>query len=180
MTIDPVVTTTVRLALGLLFAVAAWHKVRAPRAFAAALDAYRVVPARAVWPAAAGVTASEAGAAVLLLAPSGYRLGAAVAALLLAAYAGAIALNLARGRRDLDCGCGGPGPRRPVSGALVARNGVLCGGALLLTASVSARPLGWLDATTITAALVTLTALYVGVERLEANRPGLARVRGGT
>ena len=39
---------------------------------------------------------------------------AAAAALLLALYAGAIGVNLARGRRDIDCGCGGPASRQPI------------------------------------------------------------------
>lgn len=175
---DPVVTSTVRLALGLLFAGAAWHKLRAPAEFTAAVRAYRLAPQRAVPLLAAALVASEVAATGLLLAPKGSRLGALVAAALLGLYGLAIAVNLARGRRDLDCGCGGPGARLPVSGTLVARNLVFSTGALVLLAPASGRPMTWVDVTTVLAATATLAALSAGIARLEANRPGVARIRG--
>ena len=42
--------------------------------------------------------------------------------LLLSLYTAAIVLNLARGRRDIDCGCGGPGSRQTLHEWLVWRN----------------------------------------------------------
>ena len=50
---------------------------------------------------------------------------------LLLTYAIAIAINLARGRRDLDCGCAGPNERRPIAAWMVWRN---VGIAILLAA----------------------------------------------
>jgi uncharacterized membrane protein YphA (DoxX/SURF4 family) len=177
-TVDPVVASTVRLALALLFAAAAWHKLRAPGEFLAAVRAYRLAPERTVRPLAAALVVGEAAAVVLLLVPGWSRLGAAVAAALLGLYAFAIAVNLARGRRDLDCGCGGPGARRPVSGALVGRDLALLGAALVLLAPVSGRSPTWVDVGTVLAATATLAALWTGLARLEANRPGMARIRG--
>jgi hypothetical protein len=104
--------------------------------------------------------------------------GALVAALLLLVYALAIAINLARGRRDLDCGCAGPGNRRPVRGMLVARNLLYAAMALVLLLPDSGRSLVWVDATTALAATLTLAALAAGLARLDANRPALARIRG--
>jgi hypothetical protein len=176
--LDPVVTWTLRLVLALLFAGAAWHKLRRPGEFAAAVRAYRLVPDLVVVPVAGLLALGEVAATGLLLGVTWYRLGAALAAALLALYAGAIAVNLARGRRDLDCGCAGPGARRPVSGGLVVRNVVLLAGALLLLGHGTGRLMTWLDMTTVLAATATLAALWAGVVGLESNRPALARIRG--
>jgi hypothetical protein len=177
-TLDPVVSWTLRLGLGLLFGSATWHKLRAPAGFAAAVRAYRLVPERAVVPVAGVLVLSEAMTTGLLLGPASYRLGAALAAALSALYAGAIAANLARGRRDLDCGCAAPGARRPVSAALVVRNVVLIAAALLLLGPGSGRAITWVDVVTVLAATATGGALWAGVGQLDANRPALARLRG--
>jgi hypothetical protein len=178
MPLDPAVVWTLRLALALVFAGAVRHKVAAPADFAAAVRAYRLVPAATAGVVAALLVVAEAAAAVLLLWPGGLGLGAAVAAGLLGLYAAAIGVNLARGRRDLDCGCAGPAARRPVSGALVARNLVYLAAALALLAPAGARALVWLDAATVAFATATLAALATGVGHLDANRPAVARARG--
>lgn len=178
MSLDPAVAWTLRLALALVFAGAVRHKLAAPADFAAAVRAYRLVPASAAGAVAALLVVAEAAAAVLLVWPAGVRLGAAVAAALLGLYAAAIAVNLARGRRDLDCGCAGPAARRPVSGALVVRNLLYLVGALALLAPAGARTLVWLDAATVACATATVAALATGLERLDANRPAVARARG--
>lgn len=178
MPLDPVVGWTLRLFLALLFAGAAWHKLGAPGEFAAAVRAYRLVPEPAVVPVAAVLMPSEVAAAGLLLGPGWYHLGAALAAALLALYAGAVAVNLARGRRDLDCGCAGPGARRPVSSALVVRNVVLLAAALLLLGPESGRTTTWVDVTTVLAATAALAALWAGMVALDATRPARARLRG--
>jgi uncharacterized membrane protein YphA (DoxX/SURF4 family) len=175
---DPVVTSILRLALAVLFATAVSHKLRAPSEFAAAVEAYRVMPARGTRLLAVLLVVGELTATVLLLAPGMQAAGAGVAAVLLAAYAGAIAVNLARGRRDLDCGCAGPGARRPVGPALVLRNLMLLGAALAVLVPPSGRSLGWIDHATIVAAVVALASLYVGIDRLLANGVAVARLRG--
>jgi hypothetical protein len=176
--LDPALAWTLRMSLALLLAAAAWQKLRAPAAFAAAVDAYRLAPARAARPLAAALLLGEVVAATWLVVPSWQAQGAMLAAGLLALYAAAIAINLGRGRRDLDCGCGGPGMRRPVSGWLVLRNVVLAGVAMLLLLPDGDRTLGWVDAFTVLAATGSAAALWAAVGRLEANRPALARVRG--
>ena len=103
--------------------------------------------------------------------------GLAGAAALLALYAAAIAVNLARGRRHLDCGCAGPALRRPISGWLVVRNLVLVAIALADLAPLSTRPLVWVDALTVVAATAALAACWMAADRLLATAPGLARLR---
>src|SRR5258705_541781 len=125
---DPVIDVALRGGLALLFVVAAAHKVRALADFHATLANYRLLPPRATWPAAVGVVGGELLAAgALLLVPT---VGALVAVTLLTGYTGAIAVNLARGRRDIDCGCAGPARRQPLRPWLLVRNTVLMVAAL--------------------------------------------------
>ena len=173
---DPVFDLIIRAALGVLFVVAAWHKLRDPRRFAATLGEYRLLPAPFAPAAAACVVLAELGAVVaLLLWPRG---GAAAAAALLAVYASAIAVNLARGRRHIDCGCAGPAARREISAWMVARNAVVAVAALAAAVlPMEARELVWLDACTIVAATALLAACWSATDHLVTLAPGLARVR---
>jgi hypothetical protein len=168
---DPTVDLTLRAGLALLFAGAAVHKARAPRAFREAVVAYRLLPAALGGAAAAALVAAEAGVAAALLAPGRRAAGLAGAAGLLGLYGAAIAVNLARGRRDLDCGCAGPGARRPISGWLVVRNAVLAATALAALAPVRARALVWVDGLTVVAALATAALLHAALGRLLAEAP---------
>ena len=71
-------------------------------------------------------------------------------------------INLARGRRYIDCGCGGPG--QPISYGLVVRNGALMGFAVLAAPRV-----GTLDVTgilTVGAAVLVAACLYVAANHL--------------
>lgn len=175
---DPVAHVVLRAALALLFLAAALHKVRDPGRFRVTLAEYRLLPRALVAAAAAALVAAEAGVAVALALPGRSLPGALGAAGLLAVYGLAVAVNLARGRRDLDCGCAGPALRRPISGGLVVRNAVLAAAALATLAPVGPRPLVWLDAVTVLGATGALAALWAAAERLLAHAPVLARVRG--
>jgi hypothetical protein len=175
---DPVVDTTLRVGLALLFAVAAGHKLADLGHFRATLADYRLLPAALAGPAAALVLAVEAAIAVALVTPAERAVGLVSAAALLVAYGAAIAINLARGRRELDCGCAGPAVRRPISGRLVARNAALAAVALAGLVPVRPRALLWVDALTVAGATATLAACYASLDRLLAHAPGLARLRG--
>lgn len=166
--LDPAVGFALRAALGLLFATAAYHKAADLRRFGASLEAYRIFPnllARVVAPL---VPIVETAVAVALLVP-GLRVAAAVGATgLLIVYTAAIALNLARGRRDLDCGCGGPGVERPIGPHLLARNFVLIVAAAAAAAPPTARALIWLDAVAIVGTLVCTALLWAAADNLTA------------
>jgi hypothetical protein len=176
--VDPVIQATLRLGLAALFASAARHKWRDLAAFRAALARYALLPERAVGPAALGLAACEVALALALLAPAGARAAGAAAAALLALYSAAIAVNLARGRRDIDCGCAGPGHRRALGGGLIARNALLALGAALCALPVAPRPLVWLDAWTLVAASAALGLLYAALDAALANAPRLRALRG--
>jgi hypothetical protein len=172
---DPAIDLTLRAGLGLLFLVAAAHKLRDPRRFVATVAEYQLLPATLGMAGAAGIVAAELGVVIALAAQR--RLGLIAAAALLVAYAAAIGINLARGRRDLDCGCTGPAARRPISGPLVIRNLALAALALAGMAPLAARPLLWIDGLTIAAATAALAACWTATDRLLALAPGFGRMR---
>jgi hypothetical protein len=176
--IDPVVDLTLRGGLAVLFAVAAAHKLRDVGRFASTLGEYRVLPGALVVPAAGVVIAGEVAIAGAVLVPGARGSALAGAAALLLLYAAAIGINLMRGRRHIDCGCAGPAARRPIGTPLVVRNLVLAGVALAALAPVAPRPLVWLDGLTTVAATAALSALYAALDRMVADAPHLARLRG--
>jgi hypothetical protein len=93
------------------------------------------------------------------------------AIVLLALYGAAIAVNLRRGRREIDCGCGGPATRQPLSGWLLLRNAVLAAAAGAALLPIAPRELGTFDRFTIAAAIGVLYLLYVATNALLAHLP---------
>ncbi len=146
---DPLLVLVVRSALALLFASAAWHKLRARDEFASILGAYRLLPGALVASATVMIAATELGVAVALLMPGSRVAGALGAAGLLALYSLAIGANLVRGRRMIDCGCGALGARQPISEWLLVRNALLAAAAALTAQPVVVRPLVWVDWVTL-------------------------------
>jgi hypothetical protein len=168
--LDPALDLALRAGLALLFAASALAKLRDPAGFAAAVAGYRLLPERLARPVAAAFVAAELALAGALCAPALRATAAFGAAGLLLLYAFAIAWNLARGRRDIDCGCGGPfgGGRQPLSEALVVRNLVLAAAALAGALPLGPRALGWLDLWTALAAVASASLLYVAANTLLA------------
>src|SRR5438552_17599788 len=113
---DPVADITLRSAFALLFLVAANHKLRDPGRFRTTLADYRLLPGPVVPLAAIVVIGVEVVVAIMLLASARRAPGPVTAAAVLAVYGAAIAVNLARGRRHIDCGCAGPAVRWTICG----------------------------------------------------------------
>jgi len=174
--LDPAMLIALRAALALLFAWAAFHKLRDVASFQEAVSNYELVPRRVTTIFAAGVIAAELSLAVSLpfAGGSGPALGAAV---LLATYTAAIVINLARGR-VIDCGCSGPARRRPVSGALIARNCLVLLVALSAALPPSSRSFAWIDVVTIIGSVVFLSLLYGVIDQVAANSADLAVLHG--
>jgi hypothetical protein len=172
-TIDPAVSWIVTLGSALLFGAAAAHKLADPRRFRDALGNYRLVPGSLVPITALIVIGLEVAATVLVFTPL-RPTGATIGAVLLLIYACAIAVNLARGRASIDCGCLGAGRRAPISRWLVGRNLALAATVLLAAAPRGSRPLVALDFVTIACALSCIVALYSAQGVLSRPRP-LAR-----
>ncbi len=172
MSVDPVLQWALRGSLALLFLGASRHKLRAPAAFRASLANYRLLPENSLAWAVPSIAGIELTIGVLLVLPGFGGASAWAAAALLCLYTAAIAVNLARGRREIDCGCGGPGSRRPLSGELVLRNGVLIGAALFCALPGSGRALVWMDAVSVVAGVAVLGLLYLAIDGGLANASG--------
>ncbi len=172
--VDPALRITLRAALSLLFFWAAAHKLRDVTGFRAALAAYELLPQRCVEAAAGLLIVAEVAIGGGLLVPAVATGAALTAASLLGVYAAAIAINLLRGRRHIDCGCVGAAARRPLSSVLVARNGVLVVVALASALPATSRSFTVIDGVTIVAGVATLALLYAAIDGLIANAPGIA------
>lgn len=166
LSLDPAIAALIIACTALLFAAAAIHKLRDLRRFEEIFAAYGLVPFASGMRLSRAVPLLEAVVAVGLLL-DGSRLAAASAGIvLLLAYAGAITVNLLRGRRDLACGCGGPDDRRPIAAWMVWRNfsiAVLLGVVML---PWSPRPLGPTDVVTIGFGTVAGALVYLCLDRL--------------
>jgi hypothetical protein len=171
---DPVVAGVARLGLATLFAVSLLHKLRDPAVFRASVRGYELLPPRLVPASAWLLIGSEGLAAMGLLWPGADPLGGSMALALLALYSTAVGINLARGRRDIDCGCLGPALRQPLSAWLLLRNGLLMLAAAALLMSPGARAIHWLDRLTILGGLAMVVLLWSAVHELAAlqSRPG--------
>jgi hypothetical protein len=174
--IDPVVAWVARVVLAGVFASAARHKWRHFTAFSAALAAHRLVPDALVAPLARGFAAAETAVAAGLLAPASATAASCAAAALLALYSGAIAINLARGRREIDCGCSAR--PQPLSGGLLARNAALAAAALPAALPAAQRTFVWVDALSAAAGAAALALVWLAAQSLAFGSPkvGLGRL----
>ncbi|HZX17815.1 MAG TPA: MauE/DoxX family redox-associated membrane protein [Pseudomonas sp.] len=175
---DPIFVIAAALAVAVILASAATHKLRAPARFANQLEAYQLLPQALVSPIARLLPLLEAGLAFALLVPAARHFAALGAAALLASYALAIGINLWRGRRDIDCGCAGPQQEQPIRPLLLARNTVLVSLALVASLAPLSRNLGLFDAFVVIAASAVALLIYAAADGLMANSPRLLKLIG--
>jgi uncharacterized membrane protein YphA (DoxX/SURF4 family) len=173
--IDPAAALVLRVALAWLLVAGGVAKLRDRAGFRAAVEGYEVLPVRAVAPAAIAFALAEFGLGIALFAAPHPAVVLGVAALF-GLYGVAIAWNLARGRREIDCGCGG-GAHVPLSGWLLARNALLVGAALACATETTDRALGWIDAITVAAGVAALALLWTAAHGLLAWAGALARMQ---
>lgn len=144
---DPSIALACRVLGTLVFATAAAGKLRHRHELAGVVANYRLLPQPLAAPAAWTVVGLECLSALSLASGVRLELGAALAVGLLCLFALAIGINLARGRREIDCGCFQSGLRQRLSAALIVRNLLL---AAMMTALFGATgplsgPLQWVD-----------------------------------
>ncbi len=161
---DPVVASAVAGCAALILFSAAWHKFSEPDVFAGALDSYQLLPGALVIPFARLLPVVEAGIGVMVLIPATRSAGLTVFALIVGTYAIAIAINLIRGRNQIDCGCGGD--VHLLSWGLVGRNAVLVCIALAVSGPSVDRSYEWLDAITLVMAVLALFGSYLMFDEL--------------
>lgn len=179
MTVDPAISLIAFLAFALLWLSSGADKLRHMGRFEAALSAYELLPsARLLRPVAYSIVLAEIVVGVLALMQSA---GAGpLSAALLLVYAGAVAVNLSRGRREIECGCSFSETGRPtLSEWLVVRNLALAGFSLVVILPVSSRTMGVGDALTVFAGLVSAGVFYQAANHLSAtSSPPWATLRG--
>jgi hypothetical protein len=175
---DPIFVIAAALAVAVILASAATHKLRAPARFANQVEDYQLLPRSLVRPVARLLPFVEVAVAFALLVPASRGTAALAAAVLLAGYAGAISINLWRGRRDIDCGCAGPEQAQPIRPVLLARNAVLVSLALVASLAPLSRELGIFDSFVVIAASAVALLLYAAADGLMANGPRLLKLIG--
>jgi len=146
----------VRCLVALIFLTSALGKVRHRLAFEGVVANYRLLPEFAV-PAFALLLApvETAVGGALLFAPSPWP--EVCGGALLMVFAGAMAINIARGRRHIDCGCFQSALKQTLSWTLVARNV----GLSLLLAVPAAVPGEALEEPAVIESLLIGTILFV-------------------
>jgi hypothetical protein len=178
MTLDPILIIASALAVAVLLASAATHKLRAPGRFARQLADYQLLPEALLRPIGRVIPLLELLIAFALLVPFSRAIAAVCAAALIALYASAIGINLWRGRRDIDCGCAGPDQAQPLRPILLARNAVLVALALLASSTPIVRELGFFDGFVTVAASAVALLIYAAADGLLANSPLLLKLIG--
>jgi hypothetical protein len=166
LTLDPAIGWLIVVSLAALFGAAAVHKLNSAAEFAKTLEAYRLLPQKSAPWAARLLPFVELVICLGLLVPASRRPACLVAGVTLAIYAGAIGINLARGRLDLDCGCGVARDRQPIGSWMLLRNGALAAAALAAGLPWTGRLLRPIDVLTVAAGAVAAALLYASVDVL--------------
>jgi uncharacterized membrane protein YphA (DoxX/SURF4 family) len=174
MTVDPAFPMLALLLLAAVFAAAALAKLKDLEVFQGVVEQYRLLPRPLVAPFAYALPVVELLGALGLLLPATRPAAALLLILLLVAFAAAMAINLVRGRSDIDCGCFIAVRRQRIGWALVARNLFLASFGLTLLVAATARPLSALDWFTIVAGAASLILLYETIGRLFGFAPAAA------
>lgn len=165
--INITVQSVLALGLALLFVSAGSHKLRSAARFHAQLAEYQLIPQGLVSPGGYLLAALELLLAPALLLPPTRPYAGLVAAGLLGLYGIAIAINLARGRDYIDCGCGDT--PQLLSPWLLVRNGLLAGSALLTTLPAPTTGFAWSDLLIAVPAFLVVCLVYLVAEQLLEN-----------
>ena len=155
------IALAIRVLVALIFLTAALGKSRHRLAFQGVVTNYRLLPEIAVPGFALLLPLVEATvAAALLIAPAAAP--EVSAATLLILFAAAMAINIFRGRRHIDCGCFQSALKQTLSWTLVARNVALA----LLLVIPAAVPGASLPVSGTAEALVMGSALFLLLQTL--------------
>jgi hypothetical protein len=157
---DPLLGLTFALALAALFASSALHQFWTFRQWISVVRRYELVAQGLSAPLAVLVTAALFVTAGALSWPPTRPQGGVAAAALLSLFAGAMWINIRRGRTAIDCGCFGARSRAGIAPWMVWRNVLLALIALLLTLPRGARALSLLDLAACAGCVLTLAFLY--------------------
>ena len=156
--------------LAVLLPVSALHKLIGRRRAQAVVREFAGVPPRLAPFAIVVVAGTELFASLLLLLTSYRAAGGVLAVLISGGYLLLIVRAIARGRRDVDCGCSFGAAHRPLGAYQVARNAAVTGVAVLVAAGSAASATVPVGASQILAAFA-LFALYLALDQVMALQP---------
>ncbi len=174
--VDPAIRWLVAVSLAAVFAGSAIGKLRDLTAFRDAVENYRIVPRWSAAFVAGIIPLAEIAGAIGVLAGPTREVSALFLLGLLAVFTAAIGVNLARGRRDIHCGCFGTALGQRLSGWLLVRNAAFIAFAAVLLLPAGARRIGVLDVMTILFGAAALVMLYAALNYLLAQASALRAV----
>ena len=163
---DPVLHYLLVCLLAMVFIQSGAAKLGARDEFLGVVGSYRLLPSAIVPMFAALLPFAELAAGIGVALPATRAAGATAAAALLLMFALAMAINLARGRTEIDCGCFKSGYRQTINAWLVGRNLVLASGAAMLWWPVNGRATGAFDVFLVIAASLMLFLGYYSIGNL--------------
>jgi len=194
--LEPLLLQVISLGFALLFVTAALHKFGDKPEFLRILEAYQILPRRMLPVIGKFVPMLEISLGIAWLAVGLFSLQvelvSIISTMLLTAYTLAIGINLMRGRRYIDCGCGfsslaGFGGKalssagiQQLSRGLLWRNGLLIVTSLLAAIPPAERELVLVDRLSLVAALVAVILLYGAFNQLLANNNAIGAWRNST
>jgi hypothetical protein len=157
-----------RFTIAMIFALSAIHSMRDWAVYTAQVTQYKILPVRLARIASWILPPVQLAIGIMLVITNTACMPGLA---LMALFTAAIAINVARGRTDIECGCGGATGQK-LSWALVTRNIILCG---LLAVGLTAPNTSWDAATlvTIIGATAFLVTLYFAAGQLLANAQAL-------
>lgn len=163
---DPVFFYIISVTLSALFFTSTWQKLQNRAEFVGILDSYQILHKTLLNFFARAIPSIELAIAAGLLIPDTRTLSAVLAAALLLGYATAIAFNIYRGNKDIDCGCSYGTSRQTISMGLVWRNLILATGAASLMLPTFFRPLGYFDYAMILFGVIQFSVMYLTINTL--------------
>lgn len=166
------------LVLAGIFLPSAVSKLRAMDEVIGIVADYRILPERWTEPFARTLPWGEIAAGVAVLLPPSRPYGAVLALALLLLFALAMAINILRGRTEIDCGCFIGRQKERISWSLVVRNLLLAAVAALLVTRPASDVPHLLELVPIVFGSLALLALYAAFSRLAGLAP-LGRLKSG-
>ena len=162
---NALLSESLALLVSMVFAIAAISKVMAWGELPAVVQNFRILPRALAFPVALVLPPLETAIAVGILFDGTRPIAAVFAIFLFAVFGTALAVNLHRGRRQIDCGCFRSSLNQPISVAVILRNLILAVCTLLLLPAEQApslSPLAWAIASSGAASLF-LCYLSIGL-----------------
>jgi hypothetical protein len=175
--LDPIYSQAVAIFFAFVFAFAGHHKVMDYSRHVGIVADYQLVPASFVPVAAPLVIILEFASAALVLLAVTRAAGLVLSVGLLVIYLFSIGLNLLRGRRSIDCGCGWGSQGHQLSAWLIFRNLLMIGAALAALLPLIDRSLQLADWILVIFTASALIAIYFIGDLLIANGSRLSKLK---